>query len=297
MPPQTPSREPLNTLFIKTTFYIATILLFSCGHDAVKTNTTLQNDISIPFILDSLATPDKGFQTGEMQAPINDIFYKGTISDTINLSGYARYENDNYLNFQGYSDNSTVVQALKLYVSNKQLLAIDLEAISIPPPPIHIEKSDGFELDSIATVKTYEVWKQRPRNYIQAIPVFIHNPTKDTLLLDQQDGRVIMIQEAKDENGQWKPIEFWRYSWCGNSYGAEVLLPNTVAIVKIFKYEGDFETEIRLKLKNGNDIIYSDSFKGKINKSQFNLPRDVKEIYLSRKNENKEYLDRIFLNK
>ena len=282
---------------MKTTIYILTILLFACGQSADKTNITLQNDFSIPFILDSLAAPDKTYRTSEMQVPINDIIYNGNFSDTINLSGYDRYDYDNYLDFQDYRDSSIVKHGLKLYISNRQLLAIDLENFSIPPPPTLVENSNEFEFDSIATAKTYDKWKQRPRNYIQAIPVFIHNPSKDTIYLDQQDGRVIMIQEAKDENGQWKPIEFWRYSWCGNSYGAVGLLPNTVAIVKIFKYEGDFETEIRLKLKNGNDIIYSDSFKGKINKSQFDLPSDIKENYLARKLDDKEYLDRIFLNK
>ena len=34
----------------------------------------------------------------------------------------------------------------------------------------------------------------------------------------QQDGTVRMIQEAKDSSGEWKPIEFWQNTSCGNSY-------------------------------------------------------------------------------
>ncbi len=282
---------------MKTAIYILTILLFSCGQNAEKTNIILQNNFSIPYILDSIETSDNIYKTSEMQVPINDIIYTGDISDTINLSRYDRYNYHNYLNFQDYGDSSIVKLGLKLYISNRQLLIIDLENFSIPPPPTLIENSDDFEFDSIVIAKTFNEWKKRPRNYIQAIPVFIYNPSKDTIRLDQQDGRVIMIQEAKNENGQWKPIEFWRYSWCGNSYRVVGLLPNTVAVVKIFKYEGDLETEIRLKLKNGNDIVYSNSFKGKINKSQFDLPSDIDENYLVKKLDNKEYFDRIFLNK
>lgn len=274
-----------------------TILLFACGQSPHKKNLTLQNDFSFPYILDSLTAPEKIFKTNEMQVPINDVIYIGNVSDTINLSKYHRLNYDNYLDFQDKGESSIVKHGLKIYISNRQLLAIDLEKLSIAPPPSLIENGDDFEFDSIATAKTLNERKQRPRNYIQAIPVFIHNRSKDTIYLGQQDGRVIMIQEAKDENGRWKPIEFWRYSWCGNSYVAERLLPNAIAVVKILKYDGDFETEIRLKLKNGNDIIYSDSYKGKINKIQFNLPSDIYDNYLAKKLNDKEYLDKIFLNK
>lgn len=52
--------------------------------------------------------------------------------------------------------------------------------------------------------KAIDKWEERPRNTFQAVPIFIYNPTKDTMYLNQQDGRVIMIQEAKDEKGQWE---------------------------------------------------------------------------------------------
>lgn len=272
-------------------------MLFTCGQSADKINLTLKTNFSIPFIHDSLTIAGKAYKTSEMQVPVNDIIYIGYLTDTINLNKYDRYTYNNYLDFQDYEDSSIVKNGLKIFISNRQLLTIDLEDFSIPPPPTIIKDSDDFEFDSVATTKTFNKWRERPRNYIQAFPVFIYNPSKDTVYLDQQDGRVIMIQEAKDENGVWKPIEFWRYSWCGNSYGAEGLLPNALAVVKVFKYDGDFETEIRLKLKNGDKIIYSDSFKGTINKSQFELPADFKENYLARRADDKEYLDRIFLNK
>lgn len=255
----------------------------------------LEPDFLIPVVLDSLELTDRTYNTSEMQEPINNIIYIGTVSDTINRSKLYRFNYDNYLSFEDYEESSKVKTGLKLYISNKQLLTIDLEDFSISPPPIQLVDNEDFEIDSVASAKTIIEWNKRPINYIQALPVFIYNPSRDTVYLEQQDGRVIMIQEAKDENGVWKPIELWRYSWCGNSYGAEGLLPNTMAIVKVFVYNGDFETEIRLKLKNGKNIIYSDSYKGTINKSQFELPAEIKENYVARK-EAKAYLDRIFLN-
>lgn len=283
---------------MKTTIYILTILLFACGQSSDKTNlTAIKNDFVIPFLLDSLEVSAKPYNVCEMQVPMNDVIFIGSLSDTINLNKYDRYNYENYLDFQDYGDSSIIKDGLNIFVSNRQLLTLDLENFSFPPPPILIEDSDDFEFDSVETAKNLQIWKERPREFIQAIPIIIYNPTKDTIYFDQQDGRVIMIQEAKDENGEWKPIEFWRYSWCGNSYGAEGLLPKTLAIVKVFKYDGDFETEIRIKLKNGDKIIYSESYKGRLNKSQFELPPDIKENYLARRLDDKEYLDRIFLNK
>jgi len=282
---------------MKTTIYILTILLFACGSSADKDNFHQINDLATPYVLDSLPTTDKIYQTDEMKSPANNVIYIGVLSDTININKYDRYSFASYLDFFEYEDSSIIKDGLKILVSKKQLLTIDLEDFSIPPPPALIENNKEFEFDSIETAKATNEWNKRPRDYVQAIPVFIFNATKDTVFLEQQDGSVIMIQEAKDENGVWKPIEFWRYSWCGNSYGAEGLAPNDLAVVKVFNYTGDFETELRLKLKNSDKTIYSHSFKGKINKSQFELPTEIRDKYLARKDDDKEYLDRIFLNK
>lgn len=282
---------------MKCTIYILTILIFTLTQCTERASFTTKGDFSCPYIVDSLGTTDKKYRTSQMQVPSNDIIYVGTLADTINLNEYDRFNTQDYLGLLDNGDSLTSSNELKIYISDKQLLTIDLEDFSIPPPPAFLENSEDFKLDSIATAKTFNEWKKRPRNNIQSIPVFIYNPGNDTVYLDQQDGRVIMIQEAKDVNGEWKPIEYWRYSSCGNSYGSEGLYPNTLAIVKIIKYDGDFETEIRLKLKNGNSIFYTDSYKGKINRNQFELPSDIKENYLVRRFDDKEYLDRVFLNK
>ena len=40
----------------------------------------------------------------------------------------------------------------------------------------------------------------------------------------------------------------------------------------IYKYYGDFKTELRLKFKFGENIIYSNTFIGNIQYSQFIIP-------------------------
>ena len=103
----------------------------------------------------------------------------------------------------------------------------------------------------------------------KAYPVFLVNETKRDLYLNLEDGKVTMIQEAKDENGNWQPIEEWWYSDCGNSDYMVTFRPRKVGMTRIRQYDGSFETELRVKIGTGTgDFIYSHTFRGRINKSQ-----------------------------
>lgn len=98
---------------------------------------------------------------------------------------------------------------------------------------------------------------------------YLVNTTDSTFTARRQDGSLIMIQEALDSNGTWQPIEYWVYSGCGNSYFSPLkLAPNKCVLIPIKKYSGDFKTQIRLKFKNGNAIIYSEPFEGTIVEAQ-----------------------------
>lgn len=86
-----------------------------------------------------------------------------------------------------------------------------------------------------------------------------------------------MIQEAKDKTGKWRPIEYWQRG-CQPYFGTIVLKPDFLISTKIYIYKGSFDTELRLKIKNGERISFSKPFKGSININQFNLPSKWKEI-------------------
>ena len=106
-----------------------------------------------------------------------------------------------------------------------------------------------------------------PQEYFTA---YLINSTDSVFQMERQDGSLIMIQEAKNEKGEWIPIEHWQHSWCGNSYmNPLVLNPGKQVLVPIKKYSGSFKTELRLKLKVGDKIVYSQAFKGSIDKGQF----------------------------
>jgi hypothetical protein len=104
---------------------------------------------------------------------------------------------------------------------------------------------------------------------------YLINTSDSTINYRIQDGSLIMIQEALDKNGKWKPIEYWVKSGCGNSYFDPLeLKPGTYSMIPIKKYTGNFKTKFRLKLKNYKEIFYSDTFNGSINETQFETPSE-----------------------
>ena len=101
---------------------------------------------------------------------------------------------------------------------------------------------------------------------------FLFNTTNKPKSFRCEDGQPKMIQEAQDNKGVWRPIEYWRLSTCGMSHQTCSIEPNEYTFYKIRKYSGDFETKLRVKYRIDDVINYSPEFKGIINKKQFNIP-------------------------
>ena len=56
---------------------------------------------------------------------------------------------------------------------------------------------------------------------------------------------------------------------CGMGFYWKNIKSNEQIVTSVFKYKGNYTTTLRLKLKNGKRIIYSNSFRGSINYNQF----------------------------
>ena len=117
------------------------------------------------------------------------------------------------------------------------------------------------------------VWMDdNPNDYFTA---YLVNMSDSTFKAKRQDGSLIMIQEAMDEKGKWKPIEYWVYSGCGNSYFDPLKLDSgKYVMIPIKQYHGSFKTKFRLKMKIYNTLFYSETFEGSIEKSQFEKQKD-----------------------
>jgi hypothetical protein len=107
--------------------------------------------------------------------------------------------------------------------------------------------------------------------------VYVVNKTSESISIATQDWSLFLIQEAKNKNGEWKPVEYWQYSTCGNSYLSENIEPNEILKTESVIYFGDFKTEIRFKLLNNDQIYYSNSIHGFVNISQFSIPSNIIE--------------------
>jgi hypothetical protein len=117
-------------------------------------------------------------------------------------------------------------------------------------------------------------------NSMEAIPVYLFNPSDKTTSVSTGSG-FFMVQEAKNEQGEWKPIEYKVYPGCGLSYADFVLEPRYYLVTFAYKYYGDFETELRIVLKKNEKLYYSKPFKGSINRSQFLIPKEAQADSMS----------------
>jgi len=112
--------------------------------------------------------------------------------------------------------------------------------------------------------------------------VLLINGTSKQQAFSASDSMLPIIQEAKDENGAWKPIEYLPSSTDGNSYHTVYLDPKQYWQFSAPKYEGKVRTTLRFTM-NGGQIV-SNEFQGSINPEQFTLkqghrPSDVMDPY------------------
>ncbi|WP_299315267.1 hypothetical protein [uncultured Aquimarina sp.] len=108
----------------------------------------------------------------------------------------------------------------------------------------------------------------------EKISVYIQNNTSDTISISHQNHKIHILQEAMDEKGIWKPIEYWESSDCGNSFDEIKIEPNGIIETKSTKYNGDFKTKIRFKLSENNKVYYSNAIEGNINLSKLIMLAD-----------------------
>lgn len=110
--------------------------------------------------------------------------------------------------------------------------------------------------------------KPEYRNSKIAYPVFISNISVDTLNIGL--GNILpMVIEAKDENGNWKPIQNEFIYDCGTGLTIIYIAPNQITITSMKLFHGDFKTKLRLVFGYFNDKVYSNEIDGYINIEQF----------------------------
>ena len=135
------------------------------------------------------------------------------------------------------------------------LFSLNLEAAKFHKlvQKVHYDKVDVFNKD-----------------YVKSYPVLIYNNGNENSYIYDSPNGIQMIQEAKDIDGVWKPIEFmFNFPYSIIYYNFYELKPKNYLGTSIIKYKGDFKTKIRVKLKFDKYYYYSNEILGYINRSQF----------------------------
>lgn len=134
---------------------------------------------------------------------------------------------------------------------------------------------------------------------VSAYPVLFYNNSKKGIIMGSLMENIKIIQEAKDIDGNWKPIEF--FDNVGSCLGPMNLLLESkhYTATAIIKYKGNFKTKIRVKYLEGKNIYYSNEINGTINQAQFNqeyLIDFYKDAYGSFPRSIKDFKKRMLLN-
>jgi hypothetical protein len=145
-----------------------------------------------------------------------------------------------------------------------------------------------FEIKTNDTVH-FKRRSQSPYQEYLGFKLYIANNSKDTFLFDAYDGRIDMTMQAMDKSGEWRDINAYQPSRCGNSLHVMVLDPKQYWQFDLPLFKGSFKTKLRLKLMKKVDIIrnywviidnkkmerqasiplYSNEIEGSINPAQF----------------------------
>lgn len=193
--------------------------------------------------------------TSRQIASISSILQNSsTTVTTIHLSDLKNYH-DPYRSFPD-SLPFTLTNKVKLLVDNTQEFTIKYRDSYLPPIP----GIDEFG----KVIPAY----QPPYDSIKVIPAYIVNYSDSLQGIEKHGGKIIMIQEALNANNEWKPIEYFSFSGCGNSYGITYLDTNCYLMFGVNKYKGNFKTKLRVRLKTNGNVILSNEYTGYINKSQ-----------------------------
>lgn len=162
-----------------------------------------------------------------------------------------------------------------IYVDINQILNIPLNDLIYKESSKSVSKNFNYVEYSNKIKASYAKYYKPLEKQVQAYPVTIYNISDSICYLDVKEGWPFMLQEAKNEKGEWRPIEFYDdFAFCGNSFWSKEFLPKYYTISKVYKYQGNFKTKLRLKLRTGNNIIYSNEYSGTINLEQFYHPKN-----------------------
>lgn len=128
-------------------------------------------------------------------------------------------------------------------------------------------ETDGFEMyvDYSSSIKMRDTQNFGGNLFY---PVYMVNETNISKFAILRNEYIYAIQEALDTNNHWYPIEVKGFLVCGSVWGLKIH-PKEFFAFAMPKYEGDFKTMLRVRVKIKDNIYVSKPFEGTINPNQF----------------------------
>lgn len=269
----------------RTTIHIIWIGLFcfiSCNLEYKS-----HSGIKFPDYSDTVKNSGIDYVVDEMVMCHNEVQHIDTLdfsNQIIDLNKQPKYGAYQKSSLEGYpsSKDSTKIQIL---IDTARIIPTkdNRIAYNLPPPPPSIFNELNSSTNVLDSVDSSEKSDENQvlehgqiKNWVNNYPVYIVNSTDTIISLTYESlSGFVMIPEAKDSLGNWKPIQYWHWNWCGNTYSSIDLKPNHYVLTRIPKFSGEFKTKLRLKLRFFNKLYYSKEFNGSINQSQFIFPKEL----------------------
>jgi hypothetical protein len=108
-------------------------------------------------------------------------------------------------------------------------------------------------------------------------PLYVVNETARNKYYKYDSYRGFPIQEAieisNNERVHWRPMESTKRIGCGNWEQTIRIRPGEFLLFLLPKYYGDIPTSLRVRMKNGPNILVSDAFLGYVRNSQLNIEK------------------------
>lgn len=232
-------------LFIPLLILISSLSFVGCANKGSEVENSFNSVIELPKVVDTISVKGSFYVVDSMQSaryPVEGVGCLDSSEVDINKVWWNSGDDQYYPSEKDIQES----QNIQLVIDTSQFI---------------IKKITKFKVVA-------EGESNKDVYYYKAFPLFIINKGDSISFIDLQDASFTIIQEAKDKRCIWQPIEYWTFSWCGNSYGYLTLQPKHFGVTKIPIYKGDFKTELRVKLYSNKKIYYSNSYWGSVNLSQ-----------------------------
>lgn len=255
---------------MKNSILLCALILFtSCNDQVIQSHHSLKigdSALTLPRLLDS-PSPNASYSATEITYTQNRFVGLGMLKDkTLSIDAARETAEAQESEYEERNDGQ-----FQIVLDTTQFLTIDEYVL---PEDFY----DNLTFEDRFNGGLERKLKQYPQNRYRSFPVFVINKSDSPNTLWIEDGSIAMIYEAVDRSGNWKPIEFKTYSWCGNSYWDLNLEKDQFALFKVPQQSGDFKTRLRLKARIGEQVFYSNEISGSIHTRQFDF-NDSSEPY------------------